>query len=259
MRAWAADPTRRRAAWFLEDDLEVSPLVFRWLAWCLDYADAVVQQGDQGGILMGCAGHTPRVDELTPTPGTSVPLSWTPEDVLGAAPHWPVFRMQVPCSWGTLWLPRPWATFRAYYAARASGAPPRVRPALKSDTWWDSWKRYLVEWMVAEDAHLVYSAFPAQASFVCNHYEVGVHHYGAHDTARPIPDALRTEPDPRFAVPLLTDARALAQALPTVQALRAHAAATHVRLADLLPLITWQHRLGTPSASPGVPSSCPAA
>jgi len=250
MNAWGASDVggARQAALFLEDDLEASPLVFRWLEWCLALAAASQKPASE---LLGCAFHTPRVDELTPTPGTDDPLPWTPEQVLGRAAldGLPVFRMQVPCSWGALWLAAPWARFTAYYRARVRGdaGPPPL--ALKSHGWWMSWKRYLVEYMALHGAWMVYPAFPEQASFVTNHYEVGVHHYLATDAAQPIPDALRPKPDPRFCVPLLSDAVAVARALPTVAALRARAAACGRDVLDLVPLVGWQHTLVAPAAA----------
>ena len=254
MSAWPDTGATSGAAWFLEDDVEVSPLAFVWLEWCLEYAAAAAAatEEDDRARLLGCAFYTPRVDELTPTPGSTAPLPWTPEDALGTPPPLPLFRMQVPCSWGTLWLREPWTRFQAYYDARVRGGlpPPASLPPLKSATWWMSWKRYLVEAMAVDGLHLVYPAFPGQASFVTNHYEVGVHHYLATDAQQPIPDALRDAPDPRFCVPLLTDAEQLARLLPSVRCLRGqHQHRPDMCLGprpqDRLPLIDWRHQLVT--------------
>ena len=245
MGAWAAADSTTAAAWFLEDDIEVSPLAFRWLEWCLAYAAAATAANPPGtpSALLGCSFYTPRVDELTVTEGTDAPVLWTPEAVLGEPPALPLFRMQVPCSWGSLWLRAPWARFQAYYQARAHGTMPGpVVLRLKSHGWWMSWKRYLVEHMILNGLYLVYPAFPAQASFTTNHYEVGVHHYHATDAHQPIPDALRGEPDARFCVPLITAEQEL-RTLPAVTELMARATTAGLPLEDQLPLVNWQHRL----------------
>jgi len=190
----------------LEDDLEVSPQLFRYARWCRQHWAGVGRRDD---MLFGYALHTPRADELS-IKGNESTVPWRPSDVLPVdRSQQAVFAMQVPCSWGFIVPMQRWNAFAAYYSHRTTSTNSRTASfPSKSHAWAKSWKKYLVEWMVHRGLFEIYLNLPDEASIVTNHYETGVHSFAAwHEPV--IPDSLRPDRDLRFNVPLVQSASEL--------------------------------------------------
>ncbi|KAI9356986.1 hypothetical protein DFJ73DRAFT_821711, partial [Zopfochytrium polystomum] len=93
-------------ALFLEDDVEVSPLFFKYAYWC---ARTFLLPTPLLPGIIGCSLYTPRVDEINECPDPSSPPLWRPSTVVG--PSRRLFLFQLPCSWGGLYAGGPWRRF----------------------------------------------------------------------------------------------------------------------------------------------------
>ncbi|KXS13682.1 hypothetical protein M427DRAFT_146489 [Gonapodya prolifera JEL478] len=211
----------RKFALFLEDDVEVSPLYFQYIVWCIStFFSSQLQQVNE--FLMGCSLYTPRVDELNTTTDPQHPKPWTPPTVLPQSDTSEVhgydsatFYFQLPCSWGAVWQGSLWARFRQYASQRDRIADTlglenvekslRHMPDLRSRTWRNSWKRIMNEFMFMQGMYMVYVSFPNETSFSTNHYEEGVHTVADGHEIK-MSDKLRPPElvDKRFTVPLFT-------------------------------------------------------
>ncbi|KAJ1543113.1 hypothetical protein HK405_009486 [Cladochytrium tenue] len=208
--------TDSELAIFLEDDVEVSPLFFRYASWCAN--SFLVPTGTphessppplSSGVI-GCSLYTPRVDEIsTANRDPALPPAWRPADTLAGKPG--MFLFQLPCSWGAVYQGGAWRRFIDYFRRAlqrddedGEGSRGDVVPMSRSNSWRNSWKKYLIEHMYAEGLTLLYPSLPNETSFSTNHYEDGVHSVpdGWRRTVAPV-DRLRAVPDERFRVPLV--------------------------------------------------------
>ena len=103
---------------------------------------------------------------------------------------------QIPCSWGALYFPEHWREFHEYLAARLSdpASSPDVHvlapfaretavvPAVRSNRWTRSWKRFFIELAYLRGYTMLYPNFPTGLSLSTNHLEAGAH-------VRPTPGA----------------------------------------------------------------------
>eukprot|EP01062_Namystynia_karyoxenos_P028282 TRINITY_DN2144_c0_g1_i1.p1 TRINITY_DN2144_c0_g1~~TRINITY_DN2144_c0_g1_i1.p1 ORF type:complete len:429 (+),score=101.03 TRINITY_DN2144_c0_g1_i1:89-1375(+) len=154
---------------FFEDDIEVSPYWYRW-------ADSALRQyalGPSGADskLLGVSLYRPVYDELTFQHMTAMVDN-------GNEP----FGLQQPCSWGAVYFPAPWRSFRDWYLARGGDAVnPMTKaaglPALSSNTWShrSSWKKYLIKYMYDKGLFMVYPNLPRRMVFSTNHLMKGEH------------------------------------------------------------------------------------
>ncbi|KAJ3293039.1 hypothetical protein HDU79_000755 [Rhizoclosmatium sp. JEL0117] len=227
--AWST-PSPSSFAIFLEDDISLSPLYFTFAEWCA--SSLLLHENTPSKSIIGCSLYTPRLNEISPTHDPQHPPSWSPSTLNITTP---LFHFQLPCSWGAVYTGKHWTEFTEYIQWRRTQPSFPAVPESRSNTWNNSWKRYLIEFMYLKNLVLVYPNFPNQTSFSTNHYEEGVHSVKDGDVVR-VPDFLREDVDERFTVPLLerTDASRIWESL------------RKVGLNDILrslPIVDLQHRL----------------
>ena len=190
--AWTpADEEHVAPAIFLEDDVEVSALWWHWVqAGLREYAADPALKSQ----LMGISLYTPDdMNEPYENGGTHVDQKWVPScgwqglhaksKRTGSAS---AVLFGQPCSWGALYFPWHWASFRQF-AARLRHLPskdlPRIpcpegKPQCKvSANHWgrNSWKRLMIFYMRMEGLFMVYPNLPGRLAFSTNHVEPGVH------------------------------------------------------------------------------------
>jgi hypothetical protein len=137
----------------LEDDLEVSPLFYRWVRWGLD----LVAEDES---VVGISLYTPRVAELISNveldaPAPSFNSSSITEKFTGR-PFIP-YKQQLLCSWGSVYFPRFWKEFHSYMAFRMSPSQGNSIfniPASKSVSWQSSWKKIVMASKIALHVHV---------------------------------------------------------------------------------------------------------
>lgn len=85
----------------------------------------------------------------------------------------------IPCSWGAIYFPEHWREFHAYLSVRLSefslkiGQP--VVPAVRSNRWTKSWKKYFIELVYLRGYVMLYPNYADFVSLSTNHLEVGSH------------------------------------------------------------------------------------
>jgi len=122
-------------ALFLEDDITLSPLALQYVSYCVR-----VLKSSSIPELFGCSLYTPRVNEISPTTNPEHPWPWTPDTVVGSNP---IFLMQLPCSWGAVYMGRIWQDFKSYWELREEFLDfPAIPGGSRSSGWTQSWKRY---------------------------------------------------------------------------------------------------------------------
>lgn len=155
---------------FFEDDLEVSPHWFRWTAAAMDvYGPSKANPAGPHPKNLGLALYRPIFDQLSQK---DVPVD------SGDNP----FLLQQPCSWGSVFFPKPWREFRNWFEehrhekAEVMLSKPRILRPLSNK--WDtetSWKKSLIKLMYERGWFMVYPNFPKTRTLSTNHLMVGVH------------------------------------------------------------------------------------
>mmetsp|Transcript_22965 Transcript_22965/g.41357 ORF Transcript_22965/g.41357 Transcript_22965/m.41357 type:complete len:399 (-) Transcript_22965:211-1407(-) len=159
MEAWYPVQENTFAAFF-EDDLEVSPLWFKWVRQGLQKYYFTPQRHPK---MMGFALYRPMHDELTER------LYTVDND------HAP-FALQQPCSWGSVWFPAPWRYFREWMTMQT--ADPKISDFhISSNTWHasSSWKKYLIRLMYDKGLFMIYPNLPDKTVLSTNHFMKGEH------------------------------------------------------------------------------------
>ncbi len=197
----------------LEDDIEVSPYFYLYLKLALllfVYADQPPPEQREGAArfepperLMAVSLYTPRLVEVR-MPRRRIDLYRELRGRGGRDPAEaaPLFLQQLPCSWGSLFLPGPWREFHRYMRRRLhEGAIAVSIPRSATNGWSTSWKKFLIELSYLRGWYVLYPNFYNQTSFSTNHLEPGEHINGKKNTLkhRPID----------FVVPLMQDAATL--------------------------------------------------
>ncbi|KAL1524388.1 hypothetical protein AB1Y20_019283 [Prymnesium parvum] len=173
----------------LEDDIEVSPLYYWWL---MRAARAYGSFDDPAHVrahrLVGISLYTPRLNEIA-YPQTK----WLPDKATDS----PVFLLQVPCSWGALFLGSVWAEFLRFYEERVRppffnfsqeaaqrgtgkdreplGDPRLFLPHSRSNVWPRSWKRFMIDFMFGRGYVMLYPSLRRQKAFSTTYMERGGH------------------------------------------------------------------------------------
>jgi len=154
----------------LEDDIEVSPLFYWWLLRAASaYGDFDDGRAMRAKRLVGVSLYTPRLNEIV-----YPQVRWLPDKATAAN----AFLLQVPCSWGALYLGSMWRDFVRFYRARARppffnftqeahqrgvgknreplGDPAVLLPRSRSNVWPRSWKRFMVDYMYGRGYVMLY-------------------------------------------------------------------------------------------------------
>ncbi|KAL3931749.1 MAG: hypothetical protein SGPRY_000993 [Prymnesium sp.] len=173
----------------LEDDIEVSPLYYWWLLRAArEYGDLNDPQLIKARRLVGISLYTPRLNEIS-YPQTK----WLPSQATSS----PVFLLQVPCSWGALFVGSAWAEFINFYQIRTKapffnfsqeweqrgigkdreplGDPRLFIPYARSNVWPRSWKRFMIDFMFGRGYVMLYPNLPHQTAFSTTYMERGGH------------------------------------------------------------------------------------
>lgn len=166
--------TMEEVASFFEDDIEVAPLWFQWVREAMAHyappsAAAPGEIAPVDSKMLGLSLFRPIHDELS---GSGCVVS------NGNRP----FALQQPCSWGAVYFPRPWRTFRNWYDEHSLKEPLLSDPEDSglqptSNTWASksSWKKYLIKLMWERGWYMVYPNFPNRWVLSTNHLMKGEH------------------------------------------------------------------------------------
>ncbi|KAJ3210296.1 Nucleotide-binding protein 2, partial [Clydaea vesicula] len=228
--AWSPKSSNEFAI-FLEDDIEVSSLFYKYAIFCISrflIKDSAVTD------INGCSLYTPRINEITPS-DPQKPENFTIDElklkttiIHNKNKKVNIYKFQLPCSWGAIYEPTHWIKFKVYYNKRKLLYLDKLKndkdldlnnesenvmrrefplvPNSRSNYWSQSWKKFMIEYMVAKNIKMIYPNFNNQTSFSTNHYEEGIHTVKEGDEEI-VTDSLRQERDIglvdfRFTVPL---------------------------------------------------------
>jgi len=201
----------------LEDDIEVSPLYYWWVQ---HTAHAYGSIDDKTLMakrrLVGISLYTPRLNEIR-----YPQVKWLPQKATDAV----AFRLQVPCSWGALFIGSMWKEFIKFYhmrvrppffnfsqeatqrgvgKAREPLGNPHVRiPSSRSNVWPRSWKRFMIDFMYGRGLVMVYPNMLNQRSFSTTYMERGGHSGKDGKVESLQVNSLRSDIDPLKTVPLV--------------------------------------------------------
>lgn len=171
-----------------------------WSLFCIQFFGAHrAKYGNDSGLI-GCSLYTPFVNEIGRARNAWSPPRWSSSRVIGYSSD--LFYFQLPCSWGAIYHSTYWNRFLEYYQVRKDVEEPALIPESRTNTWFNSWKRMLVELMVLDGTFLLYPSFNNSASFSTNFFELGMHNQPEGIETLYYPDRLRTR-DRRFTVPLM--------------------------------------------------------
>lgn len=202
--SWTGD--EGRAAVMLEDDIEVSELWWHWTQAALDQYTALPS-------VVGVSLFTP--DDLNEAFDNGSGGSVGPDGRTTRSCHWQADHLKrggggggsdgaseragvsavlfgQPCSWGAVYLPEAWRSFRRRaLELRAARMPPDLpcppdtpkerltgpRACRVTANRWgrSSWKRLMMYHMVEQGLVMAYPNLPSRASFSTNHVEPGQH------------------------------------------------------------------------------------
>lgn len=85
----------------------------------------------------------------------------------------------VPCSWGAIYFPEHWREFHDYLAVRLASTvlaiEDEVVPAVRSNHWAKSWKKFFIELVYLRGYVMLYPNYEDFISLSTNHLEVGSH------------------------------------------------------------------------------------
>ncbi|GBE86560.1 hypothetical protein SCP_0904390 [Sparassis crispa] len=161
----------------LEDDVEVSPLFYAWIKMSiLRYRYGAPQ--NVSPQLFGISLYQQKHLELRPEGRHA----FNARSAFAAAnlpdPITP-YLSQIPCSWGAVYFPEQWREFHAYLAFRLSeyawDVDEAVVPAVRSNNWSRSWKKYFIELVYLRGYVMLYPNYEDYISLSTNHLEAGSH------------------------------------------------------------------------------------
>ncbi|OCH84739.1 hypothetical protein OBBRIDRAFT_891607 [Obba rivulosa] len=161
----------------LEDDVEVSPLFYAWAKMSL-LRYRYGSPEDRSPQLFGISLYQQKHLELRPEGRHR----FNARDIFTAAglsdPSTP-YLSQIPCSWGAVYFPEHWREFHTYLSLRLSeqawDLEQPVVPAVRSNRWRRSWKKYFIELVYLRGYVMLYPNFEGYTSLSTNHLEVGSH------------------------------------------------------------------------------------
>ncbi len=203
----------------LEDDIQVSPYFYWWIlranAKYGPFGDAAAMRKQR---LVGLSLYTPRLDEIHYPQRRWLPHTHTKTVA---------FLLQVPCSWGSLFIGSQWRDFLAFYERRVEppffdfsqearqrgigvhreqlGDPRVMVPASRSNVWPRSWKRFMIDFMYGRGLVMLYPSLTKQRAFSTTYMERGGHTAKDGRGEREQVMQLRRDIDPLKTVPLVSD------------------------------------------------------
>ncbi|GAA5944857.1 uncharacterized protein JCM15063_003019 [Sporobolomyces koalae] len=161
----------------LEDDVEVSPLFYGWLKFTILKYRYTAAGRAASSRLFGISLYQQKNIELRPE-GRQPFDAHKLFDSLSLHPTTP-YLSQIPCSWGAAYFPEHWREFHSYLSLRLSEialpiSEPIV-PAIRSNRWPRSWKKYFIELVYLRGYTMLYPNYPGFESLSTNHLEKGTH------------------------------------------------------------------------------------
>lgn len=92
----------------------------------------------------------------------------------------------IPCSWGAVYFPEHWREFHDYLSDRLASIDAKhdnddsedeepIVPAVRSNRWTHSWKRFFIELVYLHGYVMLYPNYADFASLSTNHLEAGLH------------------------------------------------------------------------------------
>ena len=182
LSAWQPE-TLDDFAVFLEDDIEVSPQFAVWARVAVLHYYYSIDRPLRESPLMGVSLYMPVWTERVDKP------FWVD-------PTFPVYGMQAPSSWGAVYFPHQWTSFCRWQRAHAHTDP--LVPGLAGINSWsmeNSWKKYLIRYMVEQGYFMLYPNRIDGLSFSTNHAEAGTNVFFSSEWKKVL--------DARFNVPLV--------------------------------------------------------
>lgn len=170
--SWHPPSDDKELAVFFEDDIEPSPYFFDYLLITLHGHLANADQLAWKRQVIGISLLSVRMNEVVNR------AAWTVQSQLPDGQyHTPLFYFQLPCSWGALYFPWGWRQFQKFYESRiaAKEVPLITVTGSQTNKWQRSWKKYLVELMVAKGLLMIYPNLPMQMGFSTHWKEQGEH------------------------------------------------------------------------------------
>ncbi|KPV72684.1 uncharacterized protein RHOBADRAFT_50273 [Rhodotorula graminis WP1] len=161
----------------LEDDVEVSPLYYAWLKFSILQYRYTLAGRRASSRMFGVSLYQQKNIELRPE-GRQPFDPHKLFEGLSLHPTTP-YLSQIPCSWGAAYFPEHWREFHSYLALRLSElalpiSEPLV-PAIRSNKWPRSWKKYFIELVYLRGYTMLYPNYPEFESLSTNHLEKGTH------------------------------------------------------------------------------------
>lgn len=193
----------------LEDDVEVSPLFYGWLKFAILQYRYTLAGRRASGRLFGISLYQQKNIELRPEGRQPFDAHKLFADL--SLHSTTPYLSQIPCSWGAAYFPEHWREFHTYLSLRLSElalpiSEPLV-PAIRSNKWPRSWKKYFIELVYLRGYSMLYPNYPDFESLSTNHLEKGTHVH----TSR-----VDEKKKATFEVPLLDRDASLVDTLPGV-------------------------------------------
>ncbi|KAJ8292297.1 hypothetical protein OF846_004604 [Rhodotorula toruloides] len=161
----------------LEDDVEVSPLFYGWLKFAILQYRYTLAGRRASGRLFGISLYQQKNIELRPEGRQPFDAHKLFADL--SLHSTTPYLSQIPCSWGAAYFPEHWREFHTYLSLRLSElalpiSEPLV-PAIRSNKWPRSWKKYFIELVYLRGYSMLYPNYPDFESLSTNHLEKGTH------------------------------------------------------------------------------------
>ncbi|GAA5832065.1 hypothetical protein JCM11251_002805 [Rhodosporidiobolus azoricus] len=191
----------------LEDDVEVSPLFYGWLKFTILQYRYTLAGRRASSRLFGVSLYQQKNIELRPEGRQPFDAHQLFAD-LSLHPTTP-YLSQIPCSWGAAYFPEVWREFHTYLSLRLSELALPISepiiPAIRSNRWPRSWKKYFNELVFLRGYSSLYPNFPEFESLSTNHLEKGAHVHTSQ---------VEEKKKSLFEVPLLDGDASLVESLP---------------------------------------------
>ncbi|KZT27805.1 hypothetical protein NEOLEDRAFT_1046589, partial [Neolentinus lepideus HHB14362 ss-1] len=184
----------------LEDDVELSPLFYAWAKMAILHVYRYGNDDTDTSRLFGISLYQQKTIELRPEGRR--PFNARSLFLREGLQHINTpYLSQIPCSWGAIYFPEHWREFHDYLSIRLSELrlpiSDDVVPALRSNNWTKSWKKYFIELSYLRGYVMLYPNYDNFTSLSTNHLEIGSH-------VKDTPKELYEQKKRLFHLPLLT-------------------------------------------------------